>query len=157
MRTLENPYKVYPRVSITGVYPTTFKQGTRVTMRGTGFQALQLQEKYSTKKVSIGQIVYDSSTLLGDFVIIDFNNSIGCAKFALITNPVISANGDTLEFTIGALYEHLPVNSCGSSTGCFTVSMPSPMSPLPASLMGTLEIYTCGGFYIKGPSVTWQP
>ncbi len=157
MRTLENPYKVYPRVSITGVYPTTFKQGTRVTMRGTGFQALQLQEKYSTKKVSIGQIVYDSSTLLGDFVIIDFNNSIGCAKFALITNPVISANGDTLEFTIGALYEHLPVNSCGSSAGCFTVSMPSPMSPLPASLMGTLEIYTCGGFYIKGPSVTWQP
>jgi len=155
--TLENSYKVYPRVSITSVVPTTFKQGTRVTIRGTSFPATNLQAKYTPNKVTISQTVYESSMLSGDFIIIDIDNQLANAKYALITNPVISANGDTFEFTVGALYEHIPVNYCAGSAGCFPASQLSPMSPLPVTVPGTLKLYTCGGTYVMGPSVKWLP
>ena len=71
----------------------------------------------------------------------------------MMLNPVISPSGDSLEFTVGQLFETVPVNFTNGGKGLLYQQI----APQPLSYTDQVQLWFAGsGGMALGPKVTWN-
>lgn len=151
VRTLDPTYRVFdPTVLVTSVVPTSFQQGDAVTLCGQSLFQAALGWSFSSQHVS-GVPQFSSLSLMeGKFV------KIG-DKFLRVSNAAVSADGSTMTFNAGDLFEAdiACINDCNTSSDARWFL--NPISPLPTSETGVLTLNAVGiAVVVTGPTLTWH-
>lgn len=147
VQILSPAYKVCPNTAITKVEPTSFRPGNKVTITGTSLFLAYIKHSYSTTRLSPNSTVNYTGYPEGNFLDIGPNLKI------MMLNPVISSSGDSLEFTVGALFEVVSVNFSNGGKGLLYQQI----APQPLSYSDQVQLWFAGsGGRAIGPKVTWN-